>query len=103
MAQPLKQPEDCQDMTDIRQAIDSLDQQVISLWAQRFEYVKTAAKFKTDETAVRAPERFASMLAQRREWAQEKGLNPEVIERLYRTLVTHFIEEEMKHWQRHSA
>ncbi len=98
-----KSPAACQDMADIRQAIDSLDQEVIRLWAQRFEYVKAAAKFKTDETAVRAPERFASMLVQRREWAQEKGLNPEVIEELYRTLVTHFIDEEMKHWQKRPA
>jgi isochorismate pyruvate lyase len=98
-----KLPADCQDMADIRQAIDSLDQEVISLWAQRFAYVKAAAKFKTDETAVRAPERFAAMLAQRREWAQEKGLNPEVIEGLYRTLVTHFIDEEMKYWQKRPA
>lgn len=88
-------------MADIRQAIDSIDQEVIGLWAQRFEYVKAAAKSKTDETAVRAPERFAAMLAQRREWAQEQGLNPDVIEGLYRTLVTHFIDEELKHWQKH--
>ncbi|MDB5241301.1 MAG: isochorismate-pyruvate lyase [Spirosoma sp.] len=103
MDQPLKKPEDCQDMTDIRQAIDTLDQAVISLWARRFEYVKAATKFKANEMAVRAPERFESMIAQRREWAQEQGLNPEVIEGLYRTLVTHFIEEEMKHWQQGSA
>ncbi len=98
-----KPPAACQDMADIRQAIDSIDQEVIGLWAQRFEYVKAAAKFKTDETAVRAPERFAAMLAQRREWAQEQGLNPDVIEGLYRTLVTHFIDEELKHWQKRPA
>ncbi|AUD06310.1 isochorismate lyase [Spirosoma pollinicola] len=103
MNQHLKPPEDCQDMNDIRQAIDSLDQEVIDLWAQRFEYVKAAAKFKINQTSVRAPERFAAMLTQRREWAQEKGLNPDIVEGLYRTLVTHFIDEEMKHWQQRST
>ncbi|UHG94855.1 isochorismate lyase [Spirosoma oryzicola] len=101
--QSLKLPEDCQDMADIRQAIDTLDEEVIHLWARRFEYVKAAAKFKTNETAVRAPERFAAMLSQRRQWAKEKGLNPDVIEGLYRDLVTHFIEEEIKHWQQRST
>lgn len=96
---PLKQPSECQDMTEIRQAIDAIDQEVIALWASRFEYVKAAATFKTSETAVRAPERFAAMLAQRRIWAQEKELNPDVIEELYRDLVNHFIDEEIKHWQ----
>ncbi|GAB3037924.1 isochorismate lyase [Spirosoma pulveris] len=103
MDQPLKQPADCQDLNDIRNALDTLDQEVISLWARRFEYVKAAAKFKSTPTAVRAPERFAAMLAQRREWAREKGLNPDVIEDLYRTLVTHFIEEELKQWQQRSV
>jgi isochorismate pyruvate lyase len=95
----IKQPSDCQDMTEIRQAIDIIDHEVISLWARRFEYVKAAAAFKTDATAVRAPDRFAAMLAQRRQWAVDNGLNPDVIERVYRDLINHFIEEEMKHWQ----
>lgn len=95
----MKSPAECQNMADIRQAIDTLDQQVITTWALRFEYVKAAAKFKTDATAVRAPERFAAMLAQRRQWASENGLNPDVIEGIYRDLVNYFIAEELKHWQ----
>jgi isochorismate pyruvate lyase len=95
----MKQPGDCQNMAEIRQAIDTIDQDVIRLWARRFEYVKAAAAFKTDPTAVRAPERFAAMLAQRRQWAADNGLNPDVIEGLYRDLVNYFIDEEMKHWK----
>jgi isochorismate pyruvate lyase len=39
------------------------------------------------------------MLQQRREWAQEAGLNADVVEKLYRDLVNHFIEEELKHYK----
>ena len=39
------------------------------------------------------------MLEQRRIWAQEDGLNPDVIEKIYRDLITYFIEEELNHWQ----
>jgi isochorismate pyruvate lyase len=39
------------------------------------------------------------MLEKRRIWAQEEGLNPDVIEKLYRDLVTYFIEEELNYWQ----
>ena len=39
------------------------------------------------------------MLQQRRDWAAEAGLSPDVIEQVYRDLVNHFIAEEMKHWQ----
>jgi isochorismate pyruvate lyase len=35
-------------------------------------------------------------LRSRRLWAEDAGLNPDVIEEMYRLLITHFIEEEMK-------
>ncbi|HEX8552839.1 MAG TPA: isochorismate lyase [Abditibacteriaceae bacterium] len=94
----IKTPSECRDMKEIRAAIDSLDKHVVQLLGQRFEYVKAAAKFKTDATAVRAPERFQAMLAQRRAWAEDAGLSPDAIEKMYRDLVEHFIAEEMKHW-----
>ncbi|WP_414542589.1 hypothetical protein [Nostoc sp. CCY0012] len=41
------------------------------------------------------------MLQQRRLWAEAAGLNPDVIENLYRDLVSYFIDEELKNWQSH--
>jgi isochorismate pyruvate lyase len=93
------EPENCSDMEDIRVEIDSMDRDVIAILGKRFEYVKAAAKFKTSETSVHAPERFKSMLEQRRVWASAEGLNPDVIEKMYRDLVNHFIQEEMIKWQ----
>ncbi|NLR57618.1 isochorismate lyase [Chitinophaga polysaccharea] len=95
----MKTPEACENMADIRTAIDTIDQEVVQLLGRRFNYVKVAAKFKTSEAAVQAPERFKAMLAQRREWAMAAGLNADAIEKMYSDLVKHFIEEEMKHWQ----
>ncbi|BAS57369.1 chorismate mutase [Leptolyngbya boryana NIES-2135] len=95
----MKPPEECQNMTEIRSEIDALDRQVIQLLGQRFAYVKAAAKFKTDATSVKAPERFQSMLQQRRIWAEVEGLNPDAIEKLYRDLVNHFIQEELQQWK----
>jgi isochorismate pyruvate lyase len=95
----MKTPDECENMLDIRAEIDRLDRQVIALLGQRFAYVKAASKFKTTETDVKALERFQAMLKQRRIWADEEGLNADAIESLYRDLVNHFIQEEMKHWQ----
>jgi isochorismate pyruvate lyase len=95
----MKSPEECQNMTEIRSEIDNLDRQVIQLLGQRFAYVKAAAQFKTDATSVKAPERFQSMLQQRRIWAEVEGLNPDAIEKLYRDLVNHFIQEELQQWK----
>ena len=80
-------------------AIDKIDRQVIALFGIRYKYVIAAAKFKTSETAVKAPDRFKSMLHKRRAWTQEEGLDSDVIEKLYRDLVTNFIEKEMAHYK----
>ena len=95
----MRKPDECRDMQDIRAEIDRIDQEVIRLLGQRFQYVQAASQFKTSKTSVRAPERFKAMLEQRRVWAREAGLDPDVIASLYRDLVNYFIEEEMKKWQ----
>lgn len=92
-------PAQCTGMEDIRTEIDHIDRNVVQLLGLRYQYVLAAAKFKTSEMAVKASERFRSMLAQRREWAAEVGLNPDAIEKLYADLVNHFIEEEMRRWK----
>ncbi|QIL39745.1 isochorismate lyase [Pedobacter sp. HDW13] len=91
-------PESCKDINEIRSAIDAIDQQVIQLIGERFKYVKAASKFKVNEEAVKAPERFKNMLLQRRDWADAAGLNPDIIEKVYRDLVNYFISEEIKNW-----
>ena len=94
------EPENCTDMIDVRREIDSIDEAIIAALGKRFEYVKSAAKFKTSATSVRAPQRFEAMLAQRRQWAEAQDLNPDVIEKMYRDLVGYFIEEEMSKWRK---
>ncbi|MEH1841999.1 MAG: isochorismate lyase [Nostoc sp.] len=94
----MKESNDCFNLPEIRVCIDTIDQQVISLFGKRFEYVKAAAKFKTNQTNVKALERFNTMLQQRRQWAEEAGLSPDVIEKVYQDLVSYFIDEELKHW-----
>ena len=95
----MREPDECRDMQDIRAAIDGIDREVIALLGRRYAYVQAATKFKASASAVSAPERFRAMLAQRRAWAQTAGLDPNVIEQVYRDLVNYFIAEEMKQWE----
>lgn len=95
----LLQPDECGGMDDIRAEIDRIDRAVVGLIGRRYQYVLAAAKFKTSATSVKGPERLTAMLARRREWAVEEGLNADVIEKLYADLVAHFIDEEMQRWR----
>jgi isochorismate pyruvate lyase len=96
----MKRPEDCESIQDVRQSIDALDREVIGLIGRRARYVEAAASFKSGEQSVRAPERQRAMLADRRRWAKKTGLDPDVIEEIYRTLVSYFVDREMQQWRK---
>lgn len=94
----MKPPEECASIEDVRLRIDTLNREVIALIGRRARYVEAAARFKTGEEGVRAPERRKAMLDARRRWAEEEGLSPGVIEAIYETLVSHFVDREMDRW-----
>ncbi len=95
----MKPPEECASIEDVRLGIDALDREVIALIGRRARYVEAAARFKTGESSVRAPERRKAMMEARRRWAEEEGLSPEVIEAVYETLVSYFVDREMERWR----
>lgn len=94
-----KLPEDCADLQELRAVIDQIDRQVIVLIGQRAGYVQAAARFKNTSQAVQAEDRVKTMLVQRRVWASEAGLKPDVIEKLYYDLIQFFVGEEMTYWK----
>lgn len=95
----MKKPDECANIQEVREEIDIIDREVIEALSKRFQYVIAAARFKTSEASVRSFDRVEAMLQQRREWAQASGLNPDVIENIYRDLVNYYIEEELKHYK----
>ena len=92
-------PEKCASLDEVRLEIDRLDEEIVRLIGHRAHYVKAAAKFKTSEAHVAAPERQAAMMAVRRAWAEREGLDPGLIEDLYRRLVAWFVQRELEHWR----
>lgn len=91
----LKTPEACQSLQDIREAIDHLDHQIISLFSMRHKYVEEIVKFKKTEDEIIAIERKQQVIQQRKEWASENGLNPEIFEKIYTLLLENNIKHEM--------
>jgi isochorismate pyruvate lyase len=92
-------PGQCANLDEIRAGMDAIDREIVSLIARRVAYVRKAAEFKTSSANVAAPERVAAVLKTRREWAEAAGLSGDVIEGLYRDLVTYCVSEEHKQWE----
>ncbi len=92
-----KLPQECTNITEVRNEIDSIDSEIIKLLSMRFGYVREVVKYK-EKTAsgIEASGRRAAVIASRRKWAEEAGIGPDVIESIYNTLIDYFIIEEKK-------
>ena len=95
----MKTPEQCENIAEIRTEIDRIDRNIVAALGERVKYVRAASQFKTSEASVRAVERVRSLLEQRRAWAEDEGIDPEVVEKMYRDLLSFFIESELNDWK----
>lgn len=82
-------------LQDARHLIDLIDAEVIRLFSKRAKYVHQVVQFKNTPADIRAQERYDEVMRRRREMAEAAGLNPDVIEQMYKLLVENFIKEEM--------
>jgi isochorismate pyruvate lyase len=91
----------------LRQRIDSLDEQIVGLLAERGRCVRDATRFKKDSFQVSAPARQAQVFERVRALAAGRedafpGL-PDVVEATYRTLVAAYIAGEGRFFEETEA
>jgi len=92
----MKNLENCKNIEEIRDAIDGIDYQIMKLFSERYEFVKEIVKFKTDEASVIAENRQKEVIEKRREWAVELGLNPDLFEDIFWTLMRYNVQKELE-------
>jgi len=92
----LKMPSECAGKDEIRNQIDVIDQEIIALFARRFQYVSEIVKYKNDIESVVAQDRKDHVIKVRGEWAENHGLDKNTFEQIYRFLVDHNIGKEME-------
>jgi isochorismate pyruvate lyase len=86
---------DPRSLAEVRARIDDLDTQLVALLARRQVLVEAAAGFKPDEGAVRAPDRVERVVAAVRDKAVAAGLDADVAEAVWRSMIAAFIELEL--------
>ncbi len=82
-----KKPEACENISEIREALDNIDHEIIELLSHRHSYVKEIVKFKSGIEGIVASERKEQVLKQRKAWADESGLDPALIESVFKLLI----------------
>ena len=97
---PLKMPDACDSMTELRAAIDTLDARLVALLAVRQAYIERAAQLKTDRGQVRDAERIEDVVAKVVAEGRKTGLSAEIAEPVWRTLIEASIRHEFDAFDR---
>jgi len=92
----MKLPHECNSIGEVRQEIDYIDKNIISLIGQRFSYIREIVKYKNDIDAVYAKERYLNVIRIRRHYAADNKLDPDLIEDLYRIMLDYSINEQLE-------
>jgi isochorismate pyruvate lyase len=92
---PVKRPEDCADMAQLRDAIDALDRKLVRLLALRQAYIERAAILKTDRGTIRDETRIADVVQKVLAEAKQAGLSPAIAESVWRVLIERSIAHEL--------
>lgn len=88
--------EKCESLEQVRENIDQIDQQLIDLIATRQFYVDQAVRFKRTKEDAQSPERVQQVIDKVRQKAFEVGTDPDLVESIYREMIQHFIQRELK-------
>ena len=87
----------CNSIEEVRENIDRIDHQIVSLLSERGEFVKQAARFKKTTDDVKAPDRVEQVISKAVSLSKDLGTNPRVTELVYRAMISAFINEELDH------
>ncbi len=91
----MRHPENCASMCELRAAIDALDEKLVELLTTRAGYIDRAIELKTQAgLPARIEHRVDQVLGNIRNRAEVKGLDPELTEALWTTIINWSITRE---------
>jgi isochorismate pyruvate lyase len=90
-------PEACETMAALRDQIDRIDRDLLDLFAERAGYIDRAIVLKQrDNIPARTTGRVAEVISNVREGARHRGLDPDLMERIWTELIEAAIAHEAK-------
>ncbi len=82
-------------LTPYRTRIDALDAQIVALLGQRFDVIREVAALKAEHgIAPILPERIEEVVSHARARAEKAGVDPKLVEQIYRIVIDTACREE---------
>ena len=97
---PRVSPEDCTDMSQVREGVDALDRALVTLLAERQRYMEAAARTKPSRDVVHDDWRIEDVVAKVLAASEAAGLSPAIAEPVWRKLIAQCIAHEFGVWDR---
>lgn len=87
--------DDIADMTALRTHIDALDARLVAMLAERTRLIDRAAQIKArDGLPALIETRVEEVVANVRALARDEGADPDLVESVWRLMISHFIAQE---------
>lgn len=93
----------CANIRDLRESVNALDKEIIRLLGERVRFSGNAVQFKGSEERIRSPEHMVEFFAQRCAWAEEHGIDAQVISDIYKIIIENSISMQLKLWASRST
>lgn len=90
---------ECQSLEELRNHIDTLDDQIVELIAARNAYVKQAANFKHSIDEIKGTDRMEAVMDRVRNKAMELGVSPNLLTTLYKIMIDAMVEAEISEFR----
>jgi isochorismate pyruvate lyase len=97
---PLKMPDACGSLGELREAIDMQDTRLVALLTVRQAYIERAARLKTAREQVRDAARVEDVVAKVIAEGKRTGLSADIAEPVWRTLIEASIEHEYRMFEK---
>lgn len=93
----MKAPSDCHSMQELRVEIDAVDVSIVALLVRRVGFIDRAVTIKqVERLPARIDERVEEVVARVRAAAEAQGLDPALVEEIWRRLIDWSITREEK-------
>ncbi|MDE6233485.1 MAG: chorismate mutase [Lachnospiraceae bacterium] len=92
----------CNNLEEVRANIDRIDDIIIKLIAERETFVVQASAFKKDEEGVKDTGRVEKVIERVRGKATEYGANPDIVEAVYREMISRFVNMEISEFHKNA-